>query len=230
MCGALQPQALFILASAPPACVVVDGGWCSTCRSQRSLQSVPLLTQTHSHVCTKQTYAGVQRAGAAPRAGRGQRGPGGHTQRHSQGAALLLVVNTLGVALLLRCGWQVVAVGVKAGWRARCLSLHTDTIQCNAMQCNTLQCNTMQHNAMQCTMPTYTLQVHWLRGKDNHWRFACIKSAVESARALNFPDTAFIGVRARASGGHGVGSCVCVRLHDALSWPDPAAWGLREDG
>jgi hypothetical protein len=37
--------------------------------------------------------------------------------------------------------------------------------------------------------------VHWLRGKDNHWRFACIKSAVESARSLNFPDT---GARARA--------------------------------
>lgn len=37
-----------------------------------------------------------------------------------------------------------------------------------------------------------TVRVHWLRGKDNHWRFACIKSAVESARSLNFPDTAFI--------------------------------------
>jgi hypothetical protein len=37
-----------------------------------------------------------------------------------------------------------------------------------------------------------TVRVHWLRGGDNHWRFACIKSAVESARSLNFPDTAFI--------------------------------------
>lgn len=37
-----------------------------------------------------------------------------------------------------------------------------------------------------------TVRVHWLRGKDNHWRFACIKSAVESARSLHFPDTAFI--------------------------------------
>jgi hypothetical protein len=36
------------------------------------------------------------------------------------------------------------------------------------------------------------LQVHWLRGADNHWRFACIKAAVESARSLKFPDTAFI--------------------------------------
>lgn len=35
-------------------------------------------------------------------------------------------------------------------------------------------------------------QVHWLRGADNHWRFACIKAAVESARSLNFPDSAFI--------------------------------------
>lgn len=37
-----------------------------------------------------------------------------------------------------------------------------------------------------------SVRVHWLRGKDNHWRFACIKSAVESARSLKFPDTAFI--------------------------------------
>ncbi|KAF6255964.1 hypothetical protein COO60DRAFT_1461903, partial [Scenedesmus sp. NREL 46B-D3] len=34
--------------------------------------------------------------------------------------------------------------------------------------------------------------VHWLRGADNHWRFACIKAAVESARSLKFPDSAFI--------------------------------------
>jgi hypothetical protein len=34
--------------------------------------------------------------------------------------------------------------------------------------------------------------VHWLRGADNHWRFACIKAAVESARSLKFLDTAFI--------------------------------------
>lgn len=37
-----------------------------------------------------------------------------------------------------------------------------------------------------------TVRVHWLRGKDNHWRFACIKSAVEWAKSLSFPDTAFI--------------------------------------
>jgi hypothetical protein len=32
----------------------------------------------------------------------------------------------------------------------------------------------------------------WLRGRDNHFRFACLKAAVESARSLNFPDTAFL--------------------------------------
>ncbi|WIA24005.1 hypothetical protein OEZ85_013630 [Tetradesmus obliquus] len=37
-----------------------------------------------------------------------------------------------------------------------------------------------------------SVQVHWLRGGDNHWRFACIKAAVESARSLRFPDSAFI--------------------------------------
>lgn len=37
-----------------------------------------------------------------------------------------------------------------------------------------------------------SVAVHWLRGRDNHWRFACIKAAVESARSLGFPDTAFI--------------------------------------
>jgi hypothetical protein len=33
---------------------------------------------------------------------------------------------------------------------------------------------------------------HWLRGRDNHFRFACLKAAVESARSLRLPDTAFI--------------------------------------
>jgi hypothetical protein len=37
-----------------------------------------------------------------------------------------------------------------------------------------------------------TVTVHWLRGSDNHWRFACIRAAVEGAKALGFPDSAFI--------------------------------------
>eukprot|EP00878_Enallax_costatus_P026149 GHUV01028032.1.p1 GENE.GHUV01028032.1~~GHUV01028032.1.p1 ORF type:complete len:428 (+),score=17.12 GHUV01028032.1:329-1612(+) len=37
-----------------------------------------------------------------------------------------------------------------------------------------------------------TVKVHWLRGADNHWRFGCVKAAVESAKSLNFPNTAFI--------------------------------------
>jgi hypothetical protein len=37
-----------------------------------------------------------------------------------------------------------------------------------------------------------SVSAHWLRGRDNHFRFACLKAAAESARALKFPDTAFL--------------------------------------
>lgn len=36
------------------------------------------------------------------------------------------------------------------------------------------------------------VSAHWLRGRDNHFRFACLKAAAESARSLQLPDTAFI--------------------------------------
>ncbi|KAI8473689.1 MAG: glycosyl transferase family 90-domain-containing protein [Monoraphidium minutum] len=37
-----------------------------------------------------------------------------------------------------------------------------------------------------------TVKVQWLRGKDNHWRMACIEAAINGAKSLRFPDSAFV--------------------------------------
>jgi hypothetical protein len=47
-------------------------------------------------------------------------------------------------------------------------------------------------NAALVVLRNGSVSAHWLRGRDNHFRFACLKAAVESARALRFPDTAFL--------------------------------------
>ncbi|KIZ00350.1 KDEL motif-containing protein 2 Flags:Precursor [Monoraphidium neglectum] len=36
------------------------------------------------------------------------------------------------------------------------------------------------------------VKVIWLRGRDNHWRMACIEAAINGAKSLRFPDSAFI--------------------------------------
>ncbi|GBF96471.1 hypothetical protein Rsub_09270 [Raphidocelis subcapitata] len=47
-------------------------------------------------------------------------------------------------------------------------------------------------NAALVILRNGTAKVQWLRGKDNHWRMACIQAAINGAKSLRFPDSAFI--------------------------------------
>eukprot|EP00877_Chromochloris_zofingiensis_P014367 jgi/Chrzof1/9184/Cz03g39020.t1 len=58
---------------------------------------------------------------------------------------------------------------------------------------NTVPRHTLgEGNAALVMIRNGSVSVSWLRGKDNHWRFACLRAAVHSARALKVPNSAFI--------------------------------------
>ncbi|KAF8060292.1 Poglut3 [Scenedesmus sp. PABB004] len=97
-----------------------------------------------------------------------------------------------GALLLLLAGLQLLAAPRIGGQLVNQSTIYKALLRQEGFNENVPRHELGEGNAGLVVVRNGTVQVHWLRGGDNHWRFACIKAAVEGARSLGFPDSAFV--------------------------------------